>query len=137
MGGGMSALAFRESVTVVDVLNSGVCISGVLKFVAEYGLISVGASEFPDNRHVQRAALMYDETDGCSDDHCGYGNDYGDAKGDGHSEHYEYNFDYRPGLLCGYSNGIGNGLGYGYGYGYGSIHGGGSGNGSLQDYCVD
>ena len=123
----MSALAFRETVTVIDVLDTGTCIDGALKFVTEFGLISVAASAFPDNRHIQLAALIYDHNESNDDNNCGYGEDYGDAKGNGHSHDYAYYFDYRPGLHSGYSNGVGNGFGYGYGYGNGHYLGGGSG----------
>ena len=133
----MRELAFRETVTAIDVLDTGACIKDVLTFVAEFGAISVVTSAFPDSPLVQSAAMIYDDKD------WNYGEDYGDAKGDGHSHSYLYYFDYRPGLFLGYSNGLGNGFGFGlrygnsyhsgdgsgYGDGYGDGHGDGSGSG--------
>jgi len=86
MGGRVKALAFRETVTAIDVLDTGACIKDVLKFVAEFGAISVVTSAFPDSPLVQLAALIY------NDKGCNSGEDYGDAKGDGHSQSYLYYF---------------------------------------------
>ncbi len=88
-------------VTVIDVLETGACIDGVLKFVADHaGRIECDSAEFPHEAHIQEAAGI----DGYGD---GDGDGYGDGDGDGYGDGYGY----------GYGNGNGDGDGDGYGYG--------------------
>ena len=99
-------------VTVVDVLDAGACIDGVLQFIAANGMrIECDSGEF-DEPYIQQAKLN-GYGDGYGD---GYGNGYGNGNGNGDGD--------------GNGNGDGNGDGYGYGYGYG--YGDGYGYGSVR-----
>ena len=64
-------------VTVIDVLETGACIDGVLKFVDHAGRIECDSAEFPHEAHIQEAAGID-----------GYGKGYGD--GDGYGYGYGY-----------------------------------------------
>jgi hypothetical protein len=64
----------RDPVTVVDVLEDGACISGVIDWLNHHGgLIFAPPSDFPREQHIQRAARAD-----------GYGNGYGDGNGNGY-----------------------------------------------------
>ena len=82
-------------VTVIDVLETGACIDGVFKFVADHaGRIECDSAEFPHEAHIQEAAGID-------------GNGYGDGDGYGYGNGYGYGY--------GYGDGDGNGDGYGDG----------------------
>ena len=100
-------------VTVIDVLDAGACIDGVLQFIAANGMrIECDSGEF-DEPYIQQAANGDGDGDGY-----GYGYGYGYGNGNGNGDGY------------GYGNGNGDGYGDGYGYGYGY----GYGNGYWMEY---
>ena len=69
-------------VTVIDVLDAGACIGGVLAWIKSNGmLIECSSTDFPHERHIQQAASM--DSDGFGD---GDGNGYGYGYGDGQFE---------------------------------------------------
>jgi hypothetical protein len=100
---------FRAIVTVVDVLESGACIAGVLSHLAKYPAI---ATAWPTvdttGGHLAKAS----NGDGYGN---GYGNGYGKGNGYGNGN--------------GKGDGDGNGNGNGYGEGYGNGYGDGDGDG--------
>lgn len=115
---------YRPIVTVVDVLETGACFSGVAEFViANCGVISAAADKYPNNAYVKSAA----HSDGY-----GCGNGYGGADdfdgGDGYSNCY--------GSSGGNGNGYGSCYGDGDGYGDGDDYGYGDGDdyGDYDDY---
>lgn len=92
----MNVLTYRPTVTVVDVLDAGACISGVLGFVEKHnGVIVAETAKFSKKSEWIAKATNADGY--------GNGNGYGDGNGDGN----------------GYGDGDGDGYGYGYGYGDG------------------
>ena len=78
----MNALAYRPTVTVVDVLDAGACISGVMDFIEEHtgGVIAgdtaklLRTSDASGRNWITRASNA---------DGYGYGYGYGDGDGDG------------------------------------------------------
>ena len=107
----MNAFAYRETVTVVDVLDTGACIDGVMTFVEKIGGAIIGrARDFLTNVWIQSAANNRGD---------GYGDGYGSGSGSGY------------GCGDGYGDGYGDGSGYGddYGDGYGDCYGDGYGDG--------
>ena len=75
----MSWPTYLERVTVVDVLDSGVCYEGVRDWVRRHrGIIAGDTQSQIENEYVARAA----NADGY-DDGYGYGYGYGDGYGDG------------------------------------------------------
>ena len=72
-------------VTVVDVLDAGACIDGVLQFIAANGMrIECDSGEF-DEPYIQAAKLNGDGD--------GYGDGYGYGYGDGDGFGYGYGID--------------------------------------------
>ena len=97
----MDAFAYKETVTVVDVLDAGACIDGVKAFILKNGrVISCNPSDYAGEPYITAAA----QGDGNGD---GYG--YGDGSGLGGGN----------GDGFGDGNGDGNGNGNGYGDGDG------------------
>jgi len=93
----------EDRVTIQDVVDAGACTDGVLRFVAEHGVIAMPASQLAD---LVAHNLIYTPLDG-----------FGDAGNDGD----------------GYGNGYGYGSGNGYGEGYGDCYGDGNGRGGGGD----
>ena len=80
-------------VTVVDVLDAGACIDGVLQFIAANGMrIECDSGEF-DEPYIQAAKLNGDG-DGYGD---GYGYGYDDGDGYGYGDVYGYGYGYGDG----------------------------------------
>ena len=96
----MSWTTFRETVTVIDVLEGGACIEGVCEYVGKnLSIIGPPVDDRKTGDHLKRAANA---------DGSGSGDGYGDGYGSGY--------------------GSGDGYGDGYGYGYGDGYGDGSGS---------
>ena len=96
----------QHGITVIDVLDAGACIDGVLEYVDATKVIAGDAVESSLTRGwVQK--VQSGNGDGYGDGN-GNGNGYGDGNG--------------------YGNGYGDGYGYGNGYGYGY----GDGDGRLE-----
>jgi hypothetical protein len=94
---------YRETVTVVDVIETGACIDGVKEWLEKNQRQIAGPTEkYRSNGYIVKASHAdgYGYGDGDGD---GYGYGDGDGDGDGY----------------GYGDGDGDGYGYGYGYGYG------------------
>ena len=87
-----------DVVTVVDVLDTGACLDGVVDWVARHHGRIAGNPVLHTNTRIAKAARL-----------SGSGSGYGYGSGDG----YGYGSGY------GYGDGSGSGDGYGYGYGDG------------------
>jgi hypothetical protein len=148
----MSALTFRETVTAVDLLDDQGFGTSALDFVAEFGLISVATSDFPDNPFVQKAAQIYAGKhygwgygNGTGEEigsGIGRGNGYGDlavgkdsdCDGDGGSNTFDFSHCRSLQIGHGGSPGNGDGVGFGIGMGYGNGYRDGDGWGGGNCY---
>ena len=146
----MKALAFREAITVVDMLENQGFGTSALDFVAEFGLISVATADFPDNPHVQQAAQIYGGKHYGLEYGIGSGREVGDGTGRGREYcnaasgrgsaddegSNTYDYDYGRSFQNGYCNRKGDGVGFGIGRGYGSgyHYGDGSGGGNCYGH---
>jgi len=103
-----SAMVPKDTVTVVDILESGACIRGVLTYVERNGMLIAGpAVDTRDSGdRIARAANLAGS---------GSGDGYGSGSGDGSG----YGSGYGYGSGDGSGDGYGSGYGYGDGYGYG------------------
>ena len=112
-------------ITIQDVIDAGACRSGVLKFVAEHGVLAMPASRLAALAEDDLTFTPLDGFGDGDDDSYGYGHriDRGDGYGDGGND----------------GHGDGNGFGYGYGSGdgygegYGDCYGDGNGRGGGGD----
>jgi hypothetical protein len=105
---------YRPVVTVVDVLEDGACVDGVIEWVEENGGVIAGAAADHDNEHIEQASRAD-----------GYGSGSGSGSGYGSGDGYGYG--------SGSGSGYGSGDGYGYGYGSGSGSGSGYGYGDGEE----
>ena len=85
MEDGMSWHQPLAVVTVVDVLESGACYSGVVEWILDNGRVISGPADKYNNEHILRAARLDGYGYGYGD---GYGN--GDGDGDGYGDGYGY-----------------------------------------------
>ena len=95
----------KDIVTVIDVLEDGACISGVVDVIKRTRVI---AGPPVDTRSTEGRLMKAARNNGNGDGD-GYG--YGDGDGDGYGDGYGYG----SGDGDGYGDGYGSGDGYGYG----------------------
>ena len=81
----MNALAYRPTVTVVDVLDAGACISGVMDFIDEHtgGVIAGDTAKLLRTSDASGIDWITRASNG---DGYGYGYGYGDGDGYGYGD---------------------------------------------------
>ena len=86
----MTSLAYRPTVTVVDVLDAGACIDGVKRFLLDAGGRIAGATDQLMKAFDEEGRGWVAKASNADGD--GYGDGYGYGDGDGYGDGYGYGY---------------------------------------------
>jgi len=133
----------KKSLTVDDVVRSGACRDGVMKWldnnnlmitsIPTYVALSLCKNDY-ERKHIEFASGVISYGNDCGNGNGNgnsnsYGNDFCNGNGNGYGDGNGYVDGNGYGDGCGYDDGNGNGYGYGCGYGDGYGYADGYGDG--------